>query len=756
MAPKILYLNEPNSASYIIKLISIILFAIFIFVVLLFERPKKNSNGSTNDKNENLFSKLYTGGLLTLLSFVITFLYSTSSTTAVIVKVFFSLIIIFSTLLSLFVLLKSKIEPPKEKPSSKNQDKPSSIPSYKIIETKTRDKYGNISTKKVYQPIVKEKTEKKSEKKEENNLSFFQILINSLIDSKNIILLIVYIIGLITIYSITPTKYINKYSFVIFPITLFLGFALFFINVYQENRELKKTENLNSQITNYSLIYICLIIFITIFGVVDPGNYIKNNSGIFIFATVLSIIFGLLYLLTFLLPVFNIVKNSPLTSSFSSSFFLIFKVILFLGLLITIIVGLVNYPGGFMDEKNIKTTVINILLFLSLLNVVILLLRNIFSSSLISNSLKTEKSIDDTIININNAFKKLLLLVFGFLILRIIIYILVRIPSYIKNKASLGSMLFLFFIFIIIVAGIFLTLKKIYANSPVANKINNSIFSLFSLFVTAFKDLINTPKNYFIVLIVLILCYIIYFATIPYLQKKFEKQGGVLLIERPIYLNNETILGTYNSLNYNDTSQTSSQTGSQTSSQTSSQTKDSTSLQNINYNYAISFWIFLDAFGPSMNSSYAKYTSLLNYGGNPNIKYNAQENTLIITMKKNGNMMKRGTYNFSQSQEEEVIYKRENVLLQKWTNIIINYNGGNLDIFIDGELVKSQGEIVPYMNTDTLIVGTNNGLNSGICNLVYFSKNLNSTQIYNLYNYAKNKDPPLIFDSSKTIISQIS
>jgi hypothetical protein len=84
--------------------------------------------------------------------------------------------------------------------------------------------------------------------------------------------------------------------------------------------------------------------------------------------------------------------------------------------------------------------------------------------------------------------------------------------------------------------------------------------------------------------------------------------------------------------------------------------------------------------------------------------------------------------------------------------MIINYNGGTLDIFLNGELVKSLPGIVPYYKLDNLTIGETNGVNGGICNVVYFNKTLTSTNIYYLYNMVKNFSPPIVEDNNYTIV----
>jgi hypothetical protein len=146
---------------------------------------------------------------------------------------------------------------------------------------------------------------------------------------------------------------------------------------------------------------------------------------------------------------------------------------------------------------------------------------------------------------------------------------------------------------------------------------------------------------------------------------------------------------------------------------------------------------------------------LLNFGGKPNVLYNGKTNTLMVTMSQKD--LKKTTANNLLEFDEEgnrILYIKHNVLLQKWNNIIINYNGGILDIFLNGELVKSDIGVVPYYTLDSLTIGKAGGIHGGICNVVYFKKALTAMNVYLLYNVVKNKTPPVTNESNLTIMKQ--
>lgn len=147
-----------------------------------------------------------------------------------------------------------------------------------------------------------------------------------------------------------------------------------------------------------------------------------------------------------------------------------------------------------------------------------------------------------------------------------------------------------------------------------------------------------------------------------------------------------------------------------------------------NYNYALSFWVYLNSDGPNYNPN--KYKKLIDYSGKPSVSFNPTKNKILIAFKQEGSKIKK------------IILK--NIKLQKWINLVINYDGGVLDIFKDGELVKSLPGKIPYMESDIVKIGENEGLNGGICNVVYYNTHISKTRIQTNYNILKDNNPPVI------------
>tara|TARA_Y100000992_G_scaffold298709_1_gene264328 strand:- start:2244 stop:3107 length:864 start_codon:yes stop_codon:yes gene_type:complete len=92
----------------------------------------------------------------------------------------------------------------------------------------------------------------------------------------------------------------------------------------------------------------------------------------------------------------------------------------------------------------------------------------------------------------------------------------------------------------------------------------------------------------------------------------------------------------------------------------------------------------------------------------------------------------------------EVLFSYQNILFQKWNNIILNYRNGTVDVFINGALVNSQPGVILKDVYSSVIVGQNGGLNGGICNVKYYDNALTLEKIEKLYNSSKNNNPPTI------------
>jgi hypothetical protein len=163
---------------------------------------------------------------------------------------------------------------------------------------------------------------------------------------------------------------------------------------------------------------------------------------------------------------------------------------------------------------------------------------------------------------------------------------------------------------------------------------------------------------------------------------------------------------------------------------------------NLNaYKFSISFWVYIDAMPTNTNNNYTQYTSILNYSNYPNVMFKPSTNELIVAVIKNeelpNGLPSDININNDTGNDFDIVYSNKNILLQKWNQFIINYDGGTMDIFYNGELVNSSSAIVPNLVHHDLTIGTDGGVRANICNVVYYNHPLDIITINNLYTLTK-------------------
>lgn len=567
--------------------------------------------------------------------------------------------------------------------------------------------------------------------------TFFRDIIASLSNSSYLIFLILYISFVIVLYeNILTEKQVKDYSYFILPLTIICAFVLFFLNIKETVGDLLNI-NQTSERIKYCIIYFCLVFFLSVLYFLDPNNYISEYLGPYLVVSILLSIFGFLYLLT--LMSFSGTDNLSLSSRFNS--YTIFSVVSFVLFLIIMSIGIFSFPGGFMNSTPMTISMILILtIFVSISWIISFIISLFLKETSVSGEEKASIS------KYASMFQKIILLLFGLTSSGLLVYWLAVNIQSLSSTSGIVAFILNLFIILIVLGLIFkiFTATNTYQNSPIIRIIINTLLYIPCIFVSIvdkLASLFDMTKNYsptvskgnltlpnvkitdnnnytiyFGLLAITIIAYLVY----PYIEEKITNQGGLLLVNQPIYLNELKDLASYQTLNQTKAIDLS----------------DPNNPMQFNYHYAISFWVFFDSTNPSKVN---QYVSVLNYGNNPNILFNPVDNTLLFTMDKD--------------KENAVLYQDKTIPLQKWNHILINYSGSILDIFINDKLVKSVIGVIPYKTLDTLQIGENNGIQGGICNVNYFNNSVNIKQVHYLYQFFKNKTPPTHSSSQDTIIN---
>lgn len=536
---------------------------------------------------------------------------------------------------------------------------------------------------------------------------------------------ILYTIFAILFFTMMPKETLDKYPYIINSIMIFLG-GLFFYKSLSANYI--DNFNINYERIKMMILFFCFITILITFYNVNPGNFISNFSGSSLLITIILSVFAFLYIIILLtLPgeqgstQKNFLTNFSSFGSYGSILFLIF---------IAVMTGIIANNKSFFENKTKSSSVMILLLIICIVWVTLLGVNMFTGSSQAPGAV--------------SLMKKGLLGVFGLVISALLIYWLTyNIGSLSGNSTTMSFILNI--LLVVIVLG--LIYKTINVHLPTGNEKKNAFFSLIINTLLYIPCLVSGGFDWLgnllsgkqdtgsLIMLAIAICLIVAYFKLPQLFNSFSSQGGQQLVNKPVYTDTQYNLGSYEQLN-------------------GKQNTDGGTVQ-FDYQYAISCWVFIDAAAPNTNPNYNKFTSLLNFGEKPNILYNAKKNTLMITMQQKDlkNITKNKLIDFDDN-GNRIIYVNKDVLLQKWNNIIINYNGGTLDIFLNGELVKSSIEVVPYYKLDNLTIGENEGIKGGICNVIYFRNALTSSNIYYLYNTVKNRTPPVLNDSSETILTK--
>ena len=147
--------------------------------------------------------------------------------------------------------------------------------------------------------------------------------------------------------------------------------------------------------------------------------------------------------------------------------------------------------------------------------------------------------------------------------------------------------------------------------------------------------------------------------------------------------------------------------------------KIDTSEKFFNYNYAISFSLWIFPQSKSVSDAYNKSTNLINISDIVKVVHNNNNIEFWASTTVPGENPNRLVK----------LYEFKEIKYQKWNSIIINYEGGSLDIFINKTLKSSTPNITPLKSNNNAVVGDMNGVNGGIKNVSYYQKSLSQQDI---------------------------
>ena len=215
-----------------------------------------------------------------------------------------------------------------------------------------------------------------------------------------------------------------------------------------------------------------------------------------------------------------------------------------------------------------------------------------------------------------------------------------------------------------------------------------------------------TTKPVWILLGVELILYLL--TIIIVIEQWFIKHNGKLLLNEPVYIDRETGIGDNKTI-YGEE-------------------------EKKQYKYCLSGWFWINPQPPNTAKSYTRYANIMTFGDKPAVQYNSLERSFKVTCK-------------IKDEKEMLIYETDKIIFQSWNNIVINYDGGTMDIFMNDELVASKQGVAYFQTFEKITIGEPEGIQGAVSNVIYYpNKILSKKQIEIGYKAYKSLSAPVLLE----------
>lgn len=143
------------------------------------------------------------------------------------------------------------------------------------------------------------------------------------------------------------------------------------------------------------------------------------------------------------------------------------------------------------------------------------------------------------------------------------------------------------------------------------------------------------------------------------------------------------------------------------------------------YNFTLSYWVYMDSVPPEYNVSTTVHSNVVSCGYDVQTKYESSTQTFRI-------ITKRPDINIIDTE----------LLTQQWNHVVLVSKDGQLDVFINAQLVGTTHSI--SSTEEYMLIGEEGGIKGKICSIIYTTDPFSPAKVEQIYQQLRLQNPPVI------------